>query len=557
MLKNLIRFLDMFIHNSGSMEAAQAAIACVADDMHLMQLVGREIVPNGQSERETEREILYRRYDTLLIAEADYTERIDEKDRSYIYEFWLDDVGEEEIRKEAADLLPLFVRLLSVCRAAVLRNKEENADKTHDKGSGVYNGEGYLIEGQKRIDKGEGFLYSAVYLDIIKFKLVNQMYGHQVGDIVLEEAARKIELVATGLSPESVVGRLAGDTYVALIPDECLSDFLREIETLTIHVQAEEYEQDIQISFFTGVYSVEPQDRDMTEAMENASVAHYLARHNETGKPVYYDEKIHKQILREKDVESRMRDALDKKEFVVYYQPKVDLETYDLNGAEALVRWIDHGRLTPPDEFVPVFEKNGFICNLDFYVLNSVCRAIRKWLDEGIDVVPVSVNFSRAHFSNQHFTDQIINVIKRYRIPARFIEIEFTETMDFQDKERLILATEALKAYGISTSMDDFGTGYSSLSLLKSLSVDTIKIDKSLIDNSESGRDKAILENVIRMAKDMDINIIAEGVETKDQARFLKGIGGENVQGFLFDKPLPIEEFEKRLLNKHYSDMEL
>ncbi|MCR5486943.1 MAG: bifunctional diguanylate cyclase/phosphodiesterase [Lachnospiraceae bacterium] len=557
MLKKIIDFLNIFIQYSGSLEGAQVAVSQFADDLHLMQLVRKEIASNGQSELEVESEILYRRYDTLLISQADYSERIGSgQDACYQYDFWLDDVEQpQEDLDEQASIIPLIVRLFYVCHEVVVRNRKEDTAKTHDIRSGVFNAEGYLEEGQKKIDQGLGGRYSAVYLNIIRFKLVNQMYGHQVGDLVLEEVARRVEFFARAMDKDSIVGRLSGDTFVAMIPNEVLPSFLSAIRNLTIHVQSDEGGYDIPLSFFTGVYSLGAADRDMSAAMENASVAHYMARHKETGEPVYYDEELHKQILREKDVESRMRDALDNKEFVVYYQPKVDLDTYCLSGAEALVRWIDHGRLTPPDEFIPIFEKNGFICNVDFYVLNSVCRALRKWLEQGLDVVTVSVNFSRAHFANQGFTDQIINVVKRHRIPARYIEIEFTETMDFQDKERLIQATNKLKAYGIATSMDDFGTGYSSLSLLKSLSVDTIKIDKSLIDHSESGRDKAIIENVIRMARDMDIDIIAEGVETKEQASFLKSIGSERVQGFLFDKPLPIEEFEKRLIHKHYDEV--
>ena len=554
MLKRITDFLDIFIQYSGSLEGAQLAVSRFADDMHLMQLVRREFAHNGSSDREVVSEILYRRYDTLMISQADYIERIgSSRDVWYQYEFWLDDVElPQEDLNEQAEMIPLFVRLFYVCHEVVLRNRREDTAKTHDIRSGVFNAEGYLEAGQKKIDQGVGSHYSAVYLNIIRFKLVNQMYGHQIGDLVLEEVARRVEACAYAMNKDSIVGRLSGDTFVAMVPDEVLASFLSAIRNLTIHVRSDEGVYDIPLSFFTGVYSLGVRDLDMSSAMENASVAHYMARHNETGEPVYYDEELHKQILREKDVESRMREALDNKEFVVYYQPKVDLDTYNLSGAEALVRWIDHGRLTPPDEFIPVFEKNGFICNVDFYVLNSVCRSLRKWLEQGMDVVTVSVNFSRAHFANPKFTDQIINVVKRHRIPAKFVEIEFTETMDFQDKERLIQAADKLKAYGIATSMDDFGTGYSSLSLLKSLSVDTIKIDKSLIDHSESGRDKAIIENVIRMARDMDINIIAEGVETIEQASFLKSIGSEKVQGFLFDKPFPIEEFEKRLSRKHY-----
>ena len=227
-----------------------------------------------------------------------------------------------------------------------------------------------------------------------------------------------------------------------------------------------------------------------------------------------------------------------------------------MNGAEALVRWIDDGRVVPPIEFVPLFERNGFICNIDFYVLNNVCRSIRNWLDRGIDMVPISVNFSKVHFSNIRFAEQIVEVIKKYRVPTKYIEIEFTETVDYQDKERLVKAVEFLKSYGIATSMDDFGTGFSSLSLLKTLPVDVLKIDKSLLD-SKTAQERVIISNVVRMVQEMNIQVITEGVETEEQAGFLKGIHCENAQGYLFDKPLPIDEFESRLKKGLYEESEL
>ena len=297
-------------------------------------------------------------------------------------------------------------------------------------------------------------------------------------------------------------------------------------------------------------------DQDMSIVMENSSVAYSMARHKEQTEPVFYDEELHRRILREKEIESRMRGALENKEFTVYYQPKVNLTTYELNGAEALIRWIDNGKIIPPVEFVPLFERNGFICNIDFFVLNNVCRSIRNWLDRGIDMVPISVNFSKVHFSNARFTEQIVEVIKKYRVPPKYIEIEFTETVDYQDKERLVKAVEYLKSYGIATSMDDFGTGFSSLSLLKTLPVDVLKIDKSLLD-SQTKQERVIISNVVRMVQEMNIRVITEGVETEEQAGFLKDINCENAQGFLFDKPLPIDEFESRLVKGNYDISEL
>ena len=183
---------------------------------------------------------------------------------------------------------------------------------------------------------------------------------------------------------------------------------------------------------------------------------------------------------------------------------------------------------------------------------------MRLWLDQGINIVTVSVNFSKVHFCNPRFTEQIVEVIKRYRIPSKYIEIEFTESVDFQDKDGLVKAVEDLKSYGITTSMDDFGTGFSSLGLLKTLPVDVLKIDKSLLDTQTSfAKERVIISNMVRMVREMNIQVITEGVETQEQVDFLKEINCEYAQGFLFDKPLPIELFEKRLIKGYYEGEEL
>ncbi|MBO6138294.1 MAG: EAL domain-containing protein, partial [Lachnospiraceae bacterium] len=190
------------------------------------------------------------------------------------------------------------------------------------------------------------------------------------------------------------------------------------------------------------------------------------------------------------------------------------------------------------------------------FVLNSTCRAIRDWLDKGMDVVPISVNFSKVHFSNAFFYKQIVETIKHYHVPPKYIEIEFTESVDVADKEKLVQAVEYLKSYGLTTSMDDFGTGYSSLSLLKNLPVDVLKIDKSLLD-AKNSHERVIISNVVRMVNEMNIKVITEGVETPEQAEFLKQIECSAAQGFLFDKPLIREKFEERLAKGYYDKHEL
>ena len=560
--ENVVKFLDILKNSEGDRAAMQEAISIFASAIHLAQLQEYSIYESSE-DLEDLRSVpvnLYSKYDTKLLNAPDFKEEIalDSGSGTAVFSYWIEDEGKTDGRLdgESINVMRMLTRIINLNMGRYVRMVIEKDAQTHDMASGVYNATGYITEGQKIIDAGKGDQYTAVYLNISKFKLINQTYGHGTGNIVLTEIAKKLGAILDSLGQTRLVGRLGGDNFVAMLKDTALDEFLQRISELSVHVADNGRELDVAITMFIGIYKLTAGDQDMSIVMENSSVAYSMARHREQTEPVYYDEELHKRILREKEIESRMRGALENKEFAVYYQPKVNLETYELNGAEALVRWIDNGKVVPPIEFVPLFEKNGFICNIDFYVLNNVCRSLRNWLDRGIDVIPVSVNFSRAHFANARFTEQIVEVVKKYRVPTKYIEIEFTESVDFQDKERLVKAVEYLKSYGISTSMDDFGTGFSSLSLLKTLPVDVLKIDKSLLD-SETNQERIIISNVVRMVQEMNIKVITEGVETEEQAGFLKGINCANAQGFLFDKPLPVDEFESRLKKGRYEAADL
>ncbi|HBH0945146.1 TPA: EAL domain-containing protein, partial [Clostridioides difficile] len=207
--------------------------------------------------------------------------------------------------------------------------------------------------------------------------------------------------------------------------------------------------------------------------------------------------------------------------------------------------------LIPPIEFIPVFERNGFIVNIDFYVFEEVCKKIREWMDEGQKVVPISVNLSRMHFVNSNFIEKFKLIVDKYKIPTRLIELELTETAVLDNIEGLLDTMNNLKEKGFVISMDDFGTGYSSLNLLKELPVDILKLDRAFFtEKDESNNEKIVISNVIKMAKELKMKVISEGVETISQVEFLKQIGCDMVQGYLFSKPMPVKEFEKIAFKK-------
>lgn len=246
-------------------------------------------------------------------------------------------------------------------------------------------------------------------------------------------------------------------------------------------------------------------------------------------------------------------EALTNEEFKVYYQPKVRLEDNSLCGCEALVRWLRHGKVVPPMEFIPALEQDGSVCELDFYVFDRVCADIRKWLDDGIEPVKVSVNFSKHHLKNPETAENIIGIINRYDIDTKYIEVELTESACYEDVSELQDFLRELSNNNISVSIDDFGTGYSSLSLLKDLMVDIIKLDQSFVRAIDSGEgeevrnDMVIIKNIVTMIRELNMDVIAEGVETLDEAGFLREVKCNMAQGYLFDKPMPHDDFDRLL----------
>lgn len=244
----------------------------------------------------------------------------------------------------------------------------------------------------------------------------------------------------------------------------------------------------------------------------------------------------------------RLLSAISNKEFVVYFQPKVSISDMKIAGAEALVRWKVNDQVLPPVKFIPFCERTGLVIDIDFYVLEETCKRMRKWLDEGIPLVRISVNFSKYHFNEAGVAERIYKVIKSYNIPPEYIEVEFTETAYLDKEELLEYTVDKLKSYGIKSSIDDFGSGYSSLNLLQNMDFEVVKLDKSLLGKGvENDKAKKVISSIIHMAKELQMEVLAEGVETTEELKLLQDLKCDIVQGFLFDKPLPVEDFERRL----------
>lgn len=392
--------------------------------------------------------------------------------------------------------------------------------------------------------------YDSYYFNLKRFGLMNKKFGKKESDNIISRYANVLrEFVRDG----ECVARLGGDNFAALIKKEHSKDFIKLLSGVNTYGMLGDERIPVVISATAGVCAIDDSVTHYEQVLSEASVAMNVAK-NVTKQPLMYVTKeLNERILNEKKVIAGFAEALDRKEFKVYYQPKVETDRYSLVGAEALARWQQEERVVPPAEFVPVIEREGLICRLDFYVLEQVCQDIKGWMEEGIEPVRVSVNFSRRHLSNPNFAENIIETMKRYGVDSRHIEVELTETTDEDEQGLLASFVHKMQQYQVPVAIDDFGTGYSSLNLLRSVPVEVLKIDKSFVDGrSTTENDSVVLSNIIRMAKQLNMDVITEGVENWEQVEFLHDMDCNVVQGFLFDKPLPKDIFDERVRAKRY-----
>ncbi len=382
--------------------------------------------------------------------------------------------------------------------------------------------------------------YAFVQFDVAKFKAINELYGESFGDELLNFFVDSLRIICGKDRPYI---RLSGDVFMILTDYETKQDILDLIEDINFRLL--DY-KDVPYRLVFGVSYIDDISQGLRKLGDEAAVARQSIKDSALERIAFYDEKMKAPILLNKYMEDRMEQALQDREFVVYLQPKCSIDDGTVVGAEALVRWFDKERgMMPPMEFIPLFEKNGFITRLDAFVWEEVCRVIRGWLDSGKRCVPVSVNMSRVHLKGDRFIPILDSLLKKYDIPQRYLEIEVTESADEGNVHDQIVR---LKEKGYTLLMDDFGSGYSTLNILKDTQFDTIKIDRMFFrDLMESLRGKEIIKYVIAMAKAIGLDVMAEGVETKEQADFLLTCGCHAAQGFYYAKPMPVSDFNKLL----------
>lgn len=412
---------------------------------------------------------------------------------------------------------------------------------TYDELTGIYNKQAFYAKTKEMLLDNPDKNFDLLRINIERFKVLNDLFGESTGDKLLRYIGKFLKEINL---PLCVSGRLYADNFVVCY-EAGKGDSRRMINTLQMVADSFAINNRTILSF--GLYHIDDKTLPVSVMCDRANMALWKAKGNFKNPYCEYDEKMRQQVLKEQKIINAMEMAIQNKEFTLYLQPKYDIEKGAIIGAEALVRWIslENGFISPGD-FIPVFENNGFVYEVDKFIWEESCRYLRKWLDEGREVHPISVNVSRIDLYDPKLVQHLVDLREKYQLPSQYLELEITESAYTEDPEQIITITRQLREAGFVILMDDFGTGYSSLNMLKDIQIDVLKLDMGFLKSSDySAKGGNILTAILKMAESLKMQTIAEGVETKEQVEFLKSIGCKYVQGFYYSKPLPVDEFEK------------
>lgn len=403
----------------------------------------------------------------------------------------------------------------------------------------------FLATVKNLIRQGRIGEFGGVYFNIKHFSSINDRFGRDCATNIMKLF---IHGILEKILYEECICRVGGDNFVVLFKKDNLNIIKNYLSGMPITFNDGET---VTVTTTAGYYMIPDATESATDVMDRISTAYQLAKSVYKRPFLFYDDEIMQHQTHVKEIEMMFPSAIENEEFKVFYQPKTQLNNYQLAGAEALCRWFRNGKVISPGEFIPVLEGSKAICTLDFYMLDHVCRDIRRWLDEGREAVKVSVNLSRLHLGDEDLLESILRIIDKYKVPHHFIEIELTETTTDVDYKELKKIVYGLREQDISTSVDDFGVGYSSLNLIREMPWNVLKIDKSFLPTQEEEDNDPskvkMLRHIITMSQDLGLECIVEGVETAEQVKLLKDCKCYLAQGFYFDRPLPVKEFEQKL----------
>lgn len=448
----------------------------------------------------------------------------------------------------AADFVPKPYRPQVILHrvAGIIHLRETAAMINHlqyDRLTRLYSKEFFFQQAQEILDRNPEKEYNIVCSNIVNFKLYNDTFGIPAGDRLLKSIAAGITQC---LGDGGISGRYSTDRFVCLQERDRARAQYADFERLRRFNSLDEL---CNVAIKWGVYGITDRSMPVEYMCDRAMLAADSIREQYNRSVAFYDDILRRKLLREQSITSSMESALASRQFTVYFQPKYRVGDSRLCGAKALVRWIhpEWGFLSP-GEFIPLFEKNGFISMLDQFVWERTCALIRQWQDKGYPPLPISVNVSRADIYQSGLADFLLDLTKKYGIDPKLLHLEITESAYTENSKQIISAVDQLRARGFPVAMDDFGSGYSTLNMFSQLKLDMLKLDRKFIQNETSqAPGRGILRLIVEMAHRMNLGVVAEGVETRQQLKHLQEIGCDYVQGYLFSKPVPPEEFDAML----------
>lgn len=391
--------------------------------------------------------------------------------------------------------------------------------------------------------------YAFAHFDIKEFRVINEAYGHIAANKVLtniEQAMKNSDLVLAS-------ARCHNDNFAMLLKDMPEEELIQKLNDFFEKLSVLEEDPNYKIYYKCGLVPMQRAMLSGNRVADLAKMAQALATNQKKTEIIVYTDEMHDNLSWGNYIKAYVETAIEEDEFLVYLQPKFDIQKEKIKGAEALIRWNYKGKeFLPPYRFIPFFEKDGSIAKIDDIVLKKVCQALAKWKTEGKPLYPISVNLSRSRLDDEKLIDKLVSIVDQYGVDHKLIDFELTESASYDNMEHMISVLEELRNRGFKISMDDFGTGYSSLSLLTKMPIDTLKIDKSFVDNvateNERKEDIIVIRHIITLAKELGFVCLAEGAESKNQVDRMRELGCEIIQGYYYSKPIPISEYEEKFL---------
>lgn len=471
---------------------------------------------------------------------------------------------EEFLENYLVDIIWIVVFVVVLLTGLLMYGKYKKELKSKEKAytdslTGLSSMEKFRIDAEEVLKSNKREDYYVIALDIDKFKVINDLYGYEEGDKVIAYIGK---MCKEDLTERDFITRVNADNFMIFKKTRDIHDVYAYLNRIFEKVSDEMGKRNVhfRLTLKAGICKVHEEDRLLSHVLDKANLAKKNMKKSHESSYIEYTESMRQKNIEDKLLENDMEEALNSRQFQIYLQPQIDLETKKIVSAEALVRWIHPTKgLIPPFKFIPVFENNGFITRLDLYVWEEAIRTIVEWKKQSKMAVPIAINLSRADIESDGVIEELCNLMKKYNLSSKWIKTELTESIYLENETMILEKMEQLKKFGFKIAVDDFGSGYSSLHLLRSMPVDILKIDKSFLEitSEMTYEEEVILRNVVEMGKELGLQIIMEGVETAVQSEFLEAIGCDIVQGYYYGKPMPVSDFEEALVNNYEGGKEV